>query len=160
MDVFLTDLQIQELISLQKQMSIDPDSLFSGMREKKGHKGAEHEMPQSDGSSFVIKVRVSIENPMDFSVILGYSPVSTTKLFLLRRYNGRSHEHKNRMESAEVFYDYHIHQATERYQREGSKEEYYAEKTGRYSTPREALNCLIADCNISLPPESQLKLGL
>lgn len=85
-------------------------------------------MPQSDGSSFVIKVRVSIENPMDFSVILGYSPVRSTRLFLLRRYNGRSHEHKNRLENEELFYDFHIHQATEKYQREGSKEEYYAEK--------------------------------
>ena len=160
MDVFLTDIQIRELISMHKQMSVDPDSLFSGMKEKKGHKGAEHEMPQSDGSSFVIKVRVSIENPMDFSVILGYSPVRSTRLFLLRRYNGRSHEHKNRLENEELFYDFHIHQATEKYQREGSKEEYYAEKTGRYSTPREAFNCLIADCNISLPPELQLKLGM
>ena len=160
MDVFFTDTEIRELISMQKQMSVDPDSLFSGMREKKGHKGAEHEMPQSDGSSFVIKVRISTENPMDFSVILGYTPVRSTRLFLLRRYNGRSHEHRNRLENEDLFYDYHIHQATERYQREGSKEKYYAEKTARYGTAREALNCLIADCNISLPPELQLKLGL
>ena len=59
-----------------------------------------------------------------------------------------------------MFYDYHIHQATERYQREGTKEEYFAEKSSRYTTPQEALNCLISDCNVAVPPESQLKLGL
>lgn len=160
MDLFLTDIQIQELVNINKQMTVDPDSLFIGMKEKRGHKSAEHEIPQDDGSSFVIKVRISLENPLDFSVILGYTPSKATKPFLLRRYNGRSHEHKNRLEKEEVFYDYHIHQATEKYQREGAKEEYFAEKSGRYTTPREALNCLISDCSISLPPESQLKLSL
>jgi len=160
MDLFLTDIQIQELVNINKQMNVDTDSLFISMKEKKGHKSAEHAMPQADGSSFIIMIRISLENPLDFSVILGYTPAKATKPFLLRRYNGRSHEHKNRIEKEEVFYDYHIHQATERYQREGSKEEYFAEKSGRYTTPREALTCLISDCNIFLPPESQLKLSL
>jgi len=160
MDVFLTDIEIQDLINTKKQMSVEPDALFQGMKEKRGHKSAEHDMPQPDGSSFVIKVRISIENPLDFSVILGYTLAKSTKPFLLRRYNGRSHEHKNRLEKEDVFYDYHIHTATERYQREGSKEEYFAEISGKYTTPREALNCLITDCNVSLPLESQLSLGL
>ena len=84
-------------------MTVDPDSLFIGMKEKRGHKSAEHEMPQSDGSSFVIKIRISIENPFDFSVILGYTPPKATKAFHLRRYNGRSHEHKNRIEKRMYF---------------------------------------------------------
>jgi hypothetical protein len=41
------------------------------MKEKRGHKSAEHEMPQPDGSTFIIKIRISIENPLDFSAILG-----------------------------------------------------------------------------------------
>ena len=104
MDLFLTDIQIQELVNINKQMTVDPDSLFIGMKEKRGHKSAEHEIPQDDGSSFVIKVRISLENPLDFSVILGYTPAKATKPFLLRRYNSRSHEHKNRFEKEEVFY--------------------------------------------------------
>ena len=160
MDVFLTDTEIKDLITIKKQMTVDPDSLFQGMKEKRGHKSAEHDIPQGDGSSFVIKVRISLENPLDFSVILGYTPAKATKPFLLRRYNGRSHEHRNRLEKEDAFYDYHIHAATERYQSEGSREEYFAEMSGRYTTPREALNCLIADCNVILPLESQLKLGL
>jgi len=81
-------------------------------------------------------------------------------LFILRRYNGKSHEHKNNLESTNVFYDFHIHTATERYQREGTKEEYFAEITNRYSTVQEALNCLIEDCNVALPLNSQLKLEI
>jgi hypothetical protein len=81
-------------------------------------------------------------------------------LFLLCRYNGKSHEHKNKLEKETAFYDYHIHKATERYQREGTKEEYFAEASSRYSTPQQALNCLIADCNVELPLNSQLRLGL
>ncbi len=126
----------------------------------RGHKSAEHLIPKEDGSSFIIKVRVSIENPLDFSVILGFYPQKSTKTFLLRRYNGKSHEHKNELENRSVFYDFHIHTATERYQREGTKEEYFAEVTDRYANAREAMNCLIADCNIILPVNSQLRLEL
>ena len=84
MDLFLTDTEIQDLINIKKQMTVDSDLLFQGMKEKRGHKSAEHEIPQADGSSFIIKVRISIENPLDFSVILGYTPAKSTKLFLLK----------------------------------------------------------------------------
>ncbi len=160
MDVFLTDTEIQALVNTKKQMTVEPDLLFLSMKEKRGHKSAEHEMPQPDGSTFIIKIRMSIENPFDFTVILGFTPAKSTKLFLLRRYNGKSHEHRNKLEKEADFYDYHIHTATERYQREGTKEEYYAEASSRYSTSQQALNCLIADCNVDLPLSSQLRLGL
>lgn len=160
MDVFLTDTEIQALINTKKQMTVAPDLLFLSMKEKRGHKSAEHEMPQPDGSTFIIKIRISIENPLDFSAVLGYTPAKSTKLFLLRRYNGKSHEHKNKLEKETAFYDYHIHKATERYQREGTKEEYFAEASSRYSTPQQALSCLITDCNVELPLNSQLRLGL
>ena len=160
MEVFLTDKEIQDLIKEKKQMTIAPDELFRNMRDKRGHKGSEHIIPRPDSSSFVIKVRLSDENSLDFSAILGYSPPKSTKLFLLRRYNGKSHEHKNKLERENVFYDFHIHTATERYQREGTKEEYFAEITDRYATIHEALNCLIADCNVALPLGSQHNLGI
>jgi hypothetical protein len=160
MDVFLTDKEIQDLLNERKQITVTADELILNMKKKRGHKGSEHLIPRPDGSSFIIKVRISNENSLDFSAILGYSPPKSTKLFLLRRYNGKSHEHKNKMESENVFYDFHIHTATERYQREGTKEEYFAEITDRYSTIQEALNCLIADCNFALPLNSQLRLGM
>ncbi len=160
MEVFLTDKEIQELISERKQMTITPDELFRNMRDKRGHKGSEHFIERSDGSSFVLKVRLSNENLLDFSAILGFIPSKSTKLFLLKRYNGKSHEHRNKLEKTNGFYDFHIHTATERYQREGVKEEYFAEVTDRYSTVQEALNCLINDCNVVLPQNSQLNLEI
>jgi len=160
MEVFLTDKEIQELINERKQMTIAPDELFRNLKEKRGHKGSEHIISRLDGSSFIIKVRISNENSLDFSAILGYTPSKSTKLFLLCRYNGKSHEHKNKLESENAFYDFHKHTATERYQREGTKEEYFAEITNRYSTIQEALNCLIADCNVALPQTSQLNLNI
>lgn len=160
MEVFLTDKEIKELIIERKQMSISPDELFRSMKDKRGHKGAEHFIERLDGSSFVLKIRLSNENSLDFSAILGYVPPKSTKLFLIRRYNGKSHEHRNKLEKEDVFYDFHIHTATERYQREGVKEEYFAVITDRYSTVQEAFNCLIEDCNVILPLNSQYNMGI
>lgn len=160
MEILLSDTEIQAFIQEGKQLCTTPDELFRNMKEKKGHKGFEHIMSRPDGSSFVLKVRISKENSLDFSAILGYCPLNSTKLFLLCRYNGKSHEHKNKLEDENSFYDFHIHKATERYQREGAKEEFYAVTTDRYSTLQEALNCLITDCNIELPSSSQLHLEI
>jgi len=160
MEVFLTDIEIQDLITERKVMTVVPAELLRNMREKRGHRGSEHIIIRPDDSSFIIKIRVSNENTLDFSAIIGYSPPNSSKLFLLRRYNGKSHEHKNKLEGELAFYNFHIHSATERYQREGTKEEYFAEETDRYSTVQEALNCLIADCNITQPLNPQLQLEI
>jgi hypothetical protein len=160
MEVFLSDIEIQDLISERKQMTLAPNVLLRNMRDKRGHRASEHTISRPDDSLFIIKIRVNNENPLDFSVILGYSPANSTKLFLIRRYNGKSHEHKNKLEGERAFYNYHIHTATERYQREGTKEEYFAEETDRYSTVQEALNCLISDCNIIIPLNAQLQLEI
>ncbi|MFH2144363.1 MAG: hypothetical protein ABIJ97_18210, partial [Bacteroidota bacterium] len=126
MELFLSDKEIKELLDERKQLTIAPEELLRNMKDKRGHRGSEHVIPRPDGSSFVIKVRLGNENPLDFSAILGYNPPKSTKIFLLRRYNGKSHEHKNKLENENVFYDFHIHTATERYQREGVKEEFFA----------------------------------
>ena len=72
----------------------------------------------------------------------------------LRRYNGRSHEHTNQIESA-TFHDFHIHFATERYQGLGAREDAYAEPTDRFGDFRGALRCLAEDANLKVPPEPQ-----
>lgn len=160
MDNFLTDKQIADLINESKNMTVLPEDLFKSMKAKRGHSESEHIIQRPDGSTFHIRLRLNNENHLDFSVILGYCPPKATKLFLLRRYNGKSHEHKNKLETDVPFYDYHIHTATERYQREGSKEECFAEVTDRYSTIQEAIRCLIKDCNVNLPQKLQTSLDL
>ena len=94
---------------------------------------------------------------MDFSAILGFNPSKINTLFLLRRYNGKSHQHSNKIENQKPFYDFHIHYATERYQKVGLKEEYYAEQTDRYSDIHGALKCLFDDCNV-LSDKNQLEI--
>jgi hypothetical protein len=152
---FLSDEEITSLIGEQKQMTVSPEELLRNMKSKRGHMESEHIIQRGDGSSFVIKIRLSQENHLDFSVILGFNPPKSNKLLRLRRYNGKSHEHKNKLEKESPFYDFHIHTATERYQREGTNEEYFAEVTDRYSSIYQALNCLISDCNLVFPPGAQ-----
>ena len=91
---------------------------------------------------------------LDFSVILAVRVPGSSQLFRLRRYNGKSQEHSNRIEGVE-FYDFHIHVATERYQEFGTREDAYAEPTDRYGDYSGALQCLIADANFEVPPKRQ-----
>lgn len=149
MDYFLSDSEIEALIREEKKVSYGVNDFFK-LKQKKGHKEHELTIARTDGSMFKIIIRVSAENPLDFSAILGFVPSNRTDVFLLRRYNGKSHEHSNRIENEEPFYDFHIHTATEKYQREGPRAEYYAQVTDRYSDIHGAVNCLIQDCNVVL----------
>ncbi len=73
----------------------------------------------------------------------------------MRRYNGK-HLHGNRLHKNK-FYDFHIHAASEEYQRAGLKEESFAEATNRYSNLAEAFDCLVKDCNVIIPEDKKLK---
>jgi hypothetical protein len=149
MEIFLSDKEITELINEEKIINSEVSELLK-MKIKKAHKENELTINRLDGSCFKIIIRQNTENQLDFSVILGYIPPNRNDVFILRRYNGKSHEHTNRIEKEKPFYDYHIHSGTERYQEEGPREEYFAEATSRYADIHGALNCLINDCNIKL----------
>jgi hypothetical protein len=86
--------------------------------------------------------------------MLAYSGKSSSQVFRLRRYNGKSHEHTNKMER-QTIYDFHIHFATERYQHSGLREDAYAEATNRYGDLQGALTCLIQDCGLVLPAKEE-----
>ena len=100
MAVQLTDLEIGSLLAEQKPLPADYQSRLQ-LRAKTGHKERELDITGAGGSEFQIIVRQSVFNPLDFSVILGYSIPKSSVLFRLRRYNGRSHEHTNRIEGPE-----------------------------------------------------------
>jgi hypothetical protein len=150
MPVQLSDVEIAKLVSERKQL---PDNYESRVipKTKRGHAGCELAIVGADGSQFYVAVRKNLLTPIDFSVILAFHPVGTNKRFHLRRYNGKSHEHTNFIEK-QTFYDFHVHYATERYQRiDGKAEESYAEPTSRFADWRAALECMIADCSFVLP---------
>ncbi len=119
------------------------------LRPKRGHKEQELDVHGANGNGFRVILRQSNFNALDFSIILAYSPRRTNKLFRLRRYNGKSHEHKNYIEG-NTFYDFHIHMATQRYQELGTKEDAYAEPTDRFSDFSSALECLLNDCGFDI----------
>ena len=157
MDFVMPDSEIASLIAEQKHVNIPTSQIGSVFKDKRGHKEYDLQIKRSDGSEFKIKIRQSIENPLAFSAILAYVPKGKTDWFILRRYNGKNHQHSNKLEREPSFYDFHIHTATERYQLEGMNEENFAEVTTRYADLNGAIECLIADCSIvSTNPQPDL----
>ncbi len=154
----LTDQQIAQLLSEQKPL---PDDFQDRIRlkAKRGHKEAELDVTGADDSIFRLILRQSTLNPLDFSVILAYQFPQTNVFFRLQRYNGKSHEHTNRLEG-DRFYDFHIHKATRRYQESGLREDAFAEPTTRYANFEGALRCLWNDAAFVLPANFQSALAL
>lgn len=124
------------------------------MRPRRGHRERELTIRGSADGEFRLILRESQLNPLDFSVILAYMLPKTNVLFRLRRYNGKSHEHTNKLEGLR-FYDFHVHIATERYQETGLREDAFAEVSPRYQDFSGALRCMIEDCGFNLPGGDQ-----
>ena len=151
-----SDTDIEALLAERKTVPQDWKTRLR-YRQKRGHEEAELDMSGADGSEFRVILRRNSLNMLDFSVILAVRIPESNRLFRLRRYNGKSHEHTNQIEDTK-FFDFHIHTATERYQQIGSREDAYAEVTDRFSDPEAAIQCLFDDVNCDVPPESQMHL--
>ena len=156
MPVNLTDGEIARLIAEGKPLPGDHRQRVQ-TKPKRGHRERELDVSGTNGNEFRLILRESSFNRLDFSVILGWLPPQSTSLFRLCRYNGKSHEHTNPLES-QTFYAFHVHRATERYQQSGLREDAFAEPTTRYQDLSGALRCLIQDCGFQLPPEDQARL--
>jgi hypothetical protein len=149
MEIIYTDQEIAELIQERKilpgdwrtQLYQNESLIVSGVA----------------GNTFRIIISRNPSISLDFSVILAILVPQSNKTFRLRRYNGWTNPHTNRIERNEVR-GFHIHFATERYQLRGQKEDSYAKETDRYSNFDGAVDCLIADANFELPPQSELEL--
>jgi hypothetical protein len=156
MDAVLSDEEIERLLKERKPLPEDYRQKIA-VRPKRGHKERDLELQGADGSDFRIILRQSFYNTLDFSIILSFRPPHSNRLFRLRRYNGKSHEHTNPIEGS-TFYDFHIHQATERYQMIGAREDTFAEPTNKFSDLNEAISCMIDDCGFIAPVDPQMKL--
>ncbi len=144
-----SDSEIAELIAEKKPL---PSNWRSGisLRDKRGHKEREIDVIGEKGNVYRVIFRQSNFNQLDFSVILALNPVESNQLFRLRRYNGKSHEHSNQIEGKK-FYDFHIHQATERYQDLGGREDTFAEPSNAYSDFNTAVRRMFLECNFDVP---------
>ena len=153
MAVTYLDHEIESLVREDKLVPADWRNMVR-LRPKRGHDERHIDIAGDAGSEFRLILRQNRLNQLDFSVILAVRVPRSNQLFRLRRYNGRSHEHTNQIESV-TFHDFHIHFATERYQELGAREDAYAEPTDRFGDFRGALQCLAVDANLKVPPEPQ-----
>jgi|WetSurMetagenome_2_1015567.scaffolds.fasta_scaffold137944_2 hypothetical protein len=150
MDV-ITDNQIKQYLSEKK---ILPKDFKPILKEKNGHNHFEEEILGEAGNTFKIIIRQAKQNPLDFSIILGV--LIGGKVFRLRRYNGDSHTHPNRIENTELE-GFHIHMATQRYQEKGFREETYAEKSTKYNDLTSALAAMVKENNFLVEVDKSQK---
>ena len=156
MAAVLSDSRIADLIDVRKM----PQSgrALPSPRRKRQHLEARSAFRDPDGNEFRLILRQNLINPLDFSVILAFRLPNSNRFFRLRRYNGKSHNHRNRIEG-DAFYDFHIHTATERYQELGTREDFYAEPTDRYGDYGGAIRCAVADCRLEVSPPPDTDQG-
>ena len=150
MSIILTDQEIQNLLEEPKRLPADYHQKLVP-KPKRGHDECQLDIVGDAGNSFCVLIRRSQLSPLDFSIILRFDPKGSSQTLRLKRYNGKSHEHANKLEKQGPFYDFHIHTATERYQKAGLREDWYAEVTNRFGDWRTALDCLLAECGFVIP---------
>lgn len=155
MPPFLTEEQIARYEREFKPLPSDYDRrLFTFVRAD-GFARSELEIVGVEGHRFAVSLRQGLINPLDFSAILRVYVAGGADV-RLRRYNGKSHRHTNRIEREPPFYGFHVHQLTERYQNKvGYKPDGYAVPTDRYGDLRGAVNCLFEDCGFVRPADEQ-----
>jgi hypothetical protein len=143
--ITLTDVEIDSLIHEEKLIVSDFFSSFH-LTRKGGHQEGKKDFTGLLGSQFRVFVRQGVFNPFDFSIGLLYLLPNSNKAFILRRYNGKSHEHTNKIE-LDKFYGFHIHTATARYQELGQEcEDGYAVATDAYADLNGAMRCMESEC--------------
>jgi len=158
MYLFFDDNDISNLLLERKVISLQSyNDLFKFTKEKKQHKEQDIKIHRNEDNYFKIIIRCSKINQLDFSVILALGFYNSNQIFKLRRYNGKSHFHMNKIENVS-FYNFHIHEATERYQQIGFREETFAVETSDYSDLYSAIKLMIKQCNIIIPEGADHKL--
>lgn len=151
-----SDREIASMLSERKPLPANYQSRIQ-LRPKHGHREAELTIQSELGREYHLILRQSDFNHLDFSIILSVVPEESNQQFRLRRYNGKSHTHSNKIEN-DRFYDFHIHQATERYQQIGAREDTFAEPTDRYGDFYTALSCMLEDCGFDHADSGQVSL--
>lgn len=146
----LTDSEIDQLVHEPKDIPLGLSPQPKGMNERNGHLRKDYTIECSSGNRFVVKIRQSCVNPLNFSVILGYVLPGSYTVFRLRRYNGKSHYHRNVLEG-DGFYDFHVHTATQRYQMPGFDADHVAERTGSFWNLQSAIERLLSECGFGSP---------
>jgi hypothetical protein len=154
----LTDSEVAALITERKVLPVGWQPHWTP-RPQESKRTLDLDVARESGGHFHLFARQSLIHGDDFSVGLLFIDKSRYIDLMLRRYNGPHYPHANRLENEPVFADYHIHEATERYQRRvGYRNEGYAVRTTRFGDVDGALQCLLKDCGFVAHPDSPLSL--
>ncbi|MEI6795564.1 MAG: hypothetical protein WCK39_01745 [Methanomassiliicoccales archaeon] len=147
----LTDQRIAELIAEKKSL---PENYLDRLRPQQQvgqiYTRGSLSVVGDNGSHFRINTRKSTIDMRDFSIVFIYEIQSTNQEYVIARYNGDHGEHQNTIEK-ETVEGFHIHKATERYQKAGKHIESYAVETDSYGSFTAALGIFINDMNFTLP---------
>jgi hypothetical protein len=113
----------------------------------------------SDGELFIIYMRQSLGLEDDFSCGIAWKSPNGEQV-TIARYNGSSHDHKNRSDGATFVQQCHIHQATVEAAQKGWSLENYAILAETYTCLDEAKTLLADDYAITglIPNVNQLQL--
>lgn len=154
---FLTDAQIANLVKEPKHLGRSVDAILRGMKGKTGREGFLQNTVKfartASKDKWLLYLRNSPGNPhgTDFSCGLGLIPAGRSDAFMIRRYNGNSHEHTNKIEKTPPFRDFHIHTATARYQKSSYDDDEFAERTDLFDDFHSAFQTLLTECNVIVP---------
>ena len=154
--VTYTDPEITALMAERKALPANWQRLMR-LAPKESQEERQMDLVGADANVYRLILRRNLINRLDFSLILAVRAPDSTRLFRLRRYNGATHRHQNRIERNRI-HGFHIHVAIERYQARGMREDGFAEPTDRYFDFESARHCLFEDANIQLPPGQQTSL--
>lgn len=144
----LTDDKIGDLLNCNKKV-VNPNVR---RKEKEGHEQFNFRVIALDdsGHEFELYKRQNLREGMEDDFSCGISWLAPNgETLTLKRYNGSSHNHPNKIENTKLGNNSHIHIATEKYIQANRKPEGFAEITDRYNTLDGALHCLVTDCKIS-----------
>lgn len=148
----LTDEAIAALVAEPKGPAPDVELQPSGG----GQLRAAISIRGSAGSRFTLHFRQSLSRQHDFSIVLAYHSDESRTQLRLRRYNGSTHRHTNRLDGEQLPKQCHIHRMTERYQRRhvvkpSISVDGQAEPTDLYEDLQGAWRLCLAECGFDSP---------
>ncbi|QRF75324.1 hypothetical protein Thermo_00820 [Thermoplasmatales archaeon] len=133
MSIYLTDLEIDNIITLPKYYYTE-DLMRARWNPQDGHR--KKDLPlRLDESTMQLNIfwRQNLEDQLDFTVGLAYRFPDSNVIINLIRCNGNSHTHKNSLENTKFDRTFHVHKATRRYMELSPlKAENFAQVTNAY----------------------------
>ncbi len=146
----ISDEEIARLLAEPKVMPANWASLLrTRMKPNSSHKQRDFDFQNEGGHKFRIILRENTRYAYNFSIILVFVDEDGTE-YWLRRCNGKPHQHTNKVEKRNrqpnhTFRNvFHVHTATERYQRLYLEIDGYAEPTIAYNSFATALEYFFA----------------